>query len=78
MSVSLYTMSNEYDTPKVLCQPSNALAYHTKECQKVKSSKNTVRDATENMIEWHDLPECQYCAGTYQAGGGKKKVVLND
>jgi len=68
-------MSDEYDNPRLTSQPSNALSYHTEECQKVKSSKNTVREATENMIEWHELEECEYCAGTYEASGGPKVVA---
>lgn len=65
----------------VLGQPSNAHTYHTTDdpaqCRKIQQSLNDPRPASESLVEWHDLPECQYCSGEYEPWS-KGAVVANE
>jgi len=56
---------SEYDNPRLTCQPSNALSYHTEECRTIRMADKN-RAVSWSLIEWHDLEECEYCAGTYE------------
>jgi len=64
---------SEYNQPHLASRPSNARSYHTEECRTIKMS-DTNRAVGWSIVDWHNLEECEYCAGTYEnyTGGGVK------
>jgi len=71
-------MTDKYETPRLLGQPSKAHSYHTRECRTIKMSKHEPKKATKSLIEWHGLEECDYCSGVYEPDGAANKAILND
>ena len=72
------TMTRTYDGPRLLGQPGNAHSYHTKECRVVRGSENEPKEASQSLIEWHELEECEYCSGVYRPVGKTGTVVADD
>jgi len=71
-------MTETYDTPQLLGQPSNAKSFHTQECRTVRKSPNDPKEASQSLIEWHGLDECTYCSGEYTATSEANAVVANE
>ena len=72
------TMTETYETPRLLGQPSNAHSYHTQECRTVRASSSDPKEASVSLIEWHGLEECEYCSGTHTPSDGPNKTVVAD
>jgi len=72
------TMTERYETPRLLGQPSNAHSYHTRKCRTVKMSKHEPEEASQTLIEWHGLEECKYCNRTHKPDSSANTVVVDD
>ena len=59
----------QFNAPQILGQPSNARSYHTRHCRQIRRSDGTPKTATQSLIQWHGLEECQYCSGEYETTG---------
>ena len=66
----------EFETPKILGPPRKAHSYHTRHCRTLTNSdESNLREATQSLIDWHELDECRFCSREYEPTGGPNSEV---
>jgi len=71
-------MTETYETPRLLGQPSKVDSYHTQKCRTIRKSPNEPKEVSQSLIEWHGFDECEYCSGKYTPTSNANPVVAND
>jgi len=74
-------MSDRLGVSVVVGRPYRAQTYHTHECRHVKTADGRVEEATDAVVEHHDLTLCQHCdtlADGREANHGPQTSVASD